>query len=150
MRLRRRRFLHLAAGAVALPAVSRMAWAQAYPTRPITMVVPFAAGGPTDVVARIVGERMGSSLGQGVVVENVTGADGVIGVGRVARAQPDGYTLSVGQLGSHVLNGAVYSLPYDLLKDFEPISLLSSNPYILITKKDVPANNLTELIDWSG
>jgi tripartite-type tricarboxylate transporter receptor subunit TctC len=93
---------------------------------------------------------MGSSLGQGVVVENVTGADGVIGVGRVARAQPDGYTLSVGQLGSHVLNGAVYSLPYDLLKDFEPISLLSSNPYILITKKDVPANNLTELIDWSG
>jgi tripartite-type tricarboxylate transporter receptor subunit TctC len=148
MKLPRRGFLHLAAGAAALPAVSRIASAQAYPSRPITMVVPFAAGGPTDVVARIVGERMGSSLRQTVVIENVTGADGVIGVGRVARARPDGYTLSVGQLGSHVLNGAVYSLPYDLLKDFEPISLLSSNPYILITNRDVPANNLKELIDW--
>jgi tripartite-type tricarboxylate transporter receptor subunit TctC len=125
----RRKLLRLTAGAIVLPAVSRIARAQTNPTRLITMVVPFAAGGPTDVVARIVGERMGSSLGQSVVVENVTGADGVIGVGRVARAQPDGYTLSVGQLGSHVLNGAVYSLPYDLLKDFEPISLLSSNPY---------------------
>jgi len=148
MKIPRRCFLQWAAGAAALPSLSRIAKAQTYPLRPITMVVPFAAGGPTDVVARIVGERMGSSLGQTVVIENVTGADGVIGVGRVARARPDGYTLSVGQLGSHVLNGAVYTLPYDLLRDFEPISLLSSNPYILIANRDVPANNLKELIDW--
>jgi tripartite-type tricarboxylate transporter receptor subunit TctC len=121
---------------------------QPYPSRPITMVVPFAAGGPTDVVARIVSERMGSSLGQTVVIENVAGADGVIGVGRVARARPDGYTIGAGQLGSNVFNGAVYTLPFDLLKDFEPISLLSSNPYILVTKKSVPANSLKELIGW--
>jgi tripartite-type tricarboxylate transporter receptor subunit TctC len=121
---------------------------QPYPSRPITMVVPFAAGGPTDVVVRIVSERMGSSLGHTVVVENVAGADGVIGVGRVARARPDGYTVGAGQLGSNVFNGAVYTLPFDLLKDFEPISLLSSNPYILVTKKSVPASNLKELIGW--
>jgi tripartite-type tricarboxylate transporter receptor subunit TctC len=122
--------------------------AQEYPSRPVTLVVPFAAGGPTDVVARIVGERMTASLGQTVIIENVAGADGLIGLVRVARAQPDGYTLSVGQLGSHVLNGAAYSLTYDLLKDFEPVALLSSNPYLLIAKTKVPANNLNELIGW--
>ena len=92
MKLPRRRILQLAAGAVALPAVSRVAWAQAYPSRPITMVVPFAAGGPTDTIARIMGERMRASLGQTIVIENTTGAAGSIGVGRVARAEPDGYT----------------------------------------------------------
>jgi len=113
------------------------------------MVVPFAAGGPADVVARIIGERMASSLGQAIVIENVSGADGVIGTGRVARAQPDGYTLNLGTLAANVLNGAAYSLSYDLLKDFEPIALLSANPYLLIARKTVPANNLIELTAWT-
>jgi tripartite-type tricarboxylate transporter receptor subunit TctC len=112
------------------------------------MIVPFAAGGPTDTVVRIVSERMSASLGQPVIIENVGGADGTIGVGRAARAAPDGYTLSVGQWGTHVLNGAVYTLPYDVLKDFEPVALLTSNPYILVTKKAAPAQNLNELIAW--
>jgi tripartite-type tricarboxylate transporter receptor subunit TctC len=122
--------------------------AQSFPTRPVTIVVPFAAGGPTDVVARILGERMAISLGQPVIIENVTGADGVLGVGRVVRAQPDGYTVSVGMVGTHVLNGAAYTLPYDLLKDLAPVALISTNPYVLIAKKSVPANNLDELISW--
>jgi tripartite-type tricarboxylate transporter receptor subunit TctC len=122
--------------------------AQVFPSRPVTIVVPFAAGGPTDVVARIVGERMASSLGQPVMIENVTGADGVLGVGRVVRAPPDGYTISIGNLGTHVLNGAAYALPYDLLKDLEPVALISSNPYVLIAKKSVPASNLDELVGW--
>jgi tripartite-type tricarboxylate transporter receptor subunit TctC len=133
----------------ALPATSRFGWAQAYPSRPVTMIVPFAAGGPTDVVARVVAEGMKTSLGQTIIIENVAGADGTLGVGRAARAAPDGYTLSVGQLGTHVLNGAVYSLRYDLVKDFEPISLLSSNPYILVTNKTSPAKDLRELIAWA-
>ena len=112
------------------------------------MNVPFAAGGPTDAVARIVAEGMRPSLGQVVIIENVAGADGTIGVGRVARAVPDGYTLSVGQIGSHVLNGAAYSLQYDLVKDFEPISLLTSNPYILVANKTLPPTNLNELLAW--
>jgi Tripartite tricarboxylate transporter family receptor len=110
--------------------------------------VPFAAGGPTDVVARIIGERMATSLGQPVMIENVTGADGVLGVGRVVRAPPDGYTISIGNLGTHVLNGAAYALPYALLKDLEPVALISSNPYVLIAKKSVPASNLDELVSW--
>jgi tripartite-type tricarboxylate transporter receptor subunit TctC len=122
--------------------------AQEYPSRPITIVVPFAAGGPTDVVARIVGERMATLLGQSIVIENVTGADGVIGTGRVARSRPDGYTLNLGTLGSNVLNGAAYSLSYDLLKDFEPVALLSANPYLLIARKTIPAATLNELIAW--
>ena len=107
MKLHRRRFLRLTMTAGTLPATSSFAWAQAYPSRPITMIVPFAAGGPTDVVSRIVAEGMKATLGQTVFIENVTGADGTIGVGRAARAAPDGYTLSAGQLGTHVLNGAV-------------------------------------------
>jgi tripartite-type tricarboxylate transporter receptor subunit TctC len=122
--------------------------AQNFPTRPVTMVVPFAAGGPTDVVARILGERMTTSLGQPVIIENVTGADGVLGVGRVVRAQPDGYTVSVGMVGTHVLNGAAYALPYDLLKDLAPVALISTNPYVLIGRKSVPAKTLDELIGW--
>lgn len=146
--MKRRTFLRLAASAAIAPAGPFVARAQTYPTRPITLNVPFAAGGPTDAVARIVAERMRVSLGQPVIIEDVAGADGTIGVGRAARAAPDGYMLSVGQLGSHVLNGAAYTLPYDLVKDFEPISLLTSNPYILVTNKASPAKDLKELLAW--
>jgi tripartite-type tricarboxylate transporter receptor subunit TctC len=122
--------------------------AQPYPSRPITIVVPFAAGGPTDVIARTMAQQMRASLGQTVVVENVAGANGNIGVGRVARAAPDGYTLSIGHWSTHVVNGAVYALPYDLLKDFEPISLLATNSYLIVAKNAVPANDLKGLIAW--
>ena len=119
MKLPRRRFLHLTASAVAFPAVSRLAFAQAYPSKPITMIVPFAAGGPTDVIGRILAERMRVALGQTVIIENVTGAGGTIGVGRAVRAAPDGYTISLGQNGSHVITGATYSnLSYNLLDGF--------------------------------
>ena len=149
MHLDRRKFLcAFGAAALATPVRPLLAQTQAYPARPITMVVPFAAGGPTDAVARIVTGRLATSIGQAFVVENVGGAYGVLGVGRVARAPADGYTLLTGQLGSNVLNGAVYKLPFDLLADFEPISLLSSNPYVLVARKDIPAGNLTELIAW--
>src|SRR5277367_1912703 len=124
------------------------AGAQPYPARPITMVVPFAAGGPTDTITRIVAERMRTSLGQTVIIENVTGADGSIGVGRVARAAPDGYTLSIGQWSTHVLNGAAYALPYDLLKDFEPVALLATNPELIVSNTAIPAKDLRELIAW--
>jgi tripartite-type tricarboxylate transporter receptor subunit TctC len=122
--------------------------AQTYPTRPITMVVPFAAGGPTDTITRIVAERMRGSLGQTVIIENVTGADGTIGVGRVARATPDGYTLSIGQWSTHVLNGAAYTLSYDLVKDFEPVALIATNPALIVTNTAVRAKDLKELIAW--
>jgi tripartite-type tricarboxylate transporter receptor subunit TctC len=122
--------------------------AQTYPSRPITMIVPFAAGGPTDRIGRIVAEGMRPSLGQPIVIEDVTGASGTIGVGRAARAAPDGYTLSVGQWATHVLNGAVFTLPYNVLDDFEPIALLTSNPQLVVAKNAVPAENLKELIAW--
>jgi hypothetical protein len=124
----RRRFLHLAAGATALSAVSYVARAQTYPTRPITMIVPLAAGGISVVEGRVVAERMRKSLGQPIIIENVSGAEGSIGVGRVAHARPDGYTIAIGFLGTHVLNGAFYSLQYDVLNDFEPISPLTTTP----------------------
>jgi tripartite-type tricarboxylate transporter receptor subunit TctC len=129
---------------VALP----LAHAQTYPARPITMNVPFAAGGPTDTIARVIAQRMSAALGQSIIIENITGADGTIGVGRAARAAPDGYLLSVGQWSTHVLNGAAYALPYDVLKDFEPVALMSTNPLVIVTYKGVPATNLTELIGW--
>ncbi len=122
--------------------------AQSYPTRSITMVVPFAAGGPTDTVARILGERMGRALGATIIIENVTGAAGSIGVGRVARAAPDGYTLSIGHWSTHVVNGAIYPLSYDLLKDFDPIALLPSNPQLIVARNGIPAKDLKELIAW--
>src|SRR5262245_9768917 len=112
MKFPRRQFLHLAAVGTASPAVSRIARAQSYPTRPMTLVVPYSAGGPTDTIARIIAERMRASLGQVILVENTTGAAGTIGVGRVARAAPDGYTISIGHWGTHVGNGAIYELPY--------------------------------------
>ena len=122
--------------------------AQVYPSRPITMIVPFAAGGPTDRIARIVAEGMRTSLGQPIVIEDVTGASGTIGVGRAVRAAPDGYTLSMGMWATHVLNGAVFTLPYNLLDDLAPIALLTSNPQLIVAGNAVPANNLTELIAW--
>jgi len=138
----------LAFAAATLPALSRTARAENYPTRPITVIVPFAAGGPTDVIARLMGDHMGRSLGQNVVVEDVTGAAGTIGVGRVVRAAPDGYTLSIGHWSTHVVNGAIYALPYDLQRDFAPIALLPANPMMIVTGKGVPAKDLTGLVDW--
>jgi tripartite-type tricarboxylate transporter receptor subunit TctC len=148
MKLPRRNFLYLAAGAVALPAMSRMAWAQAYPTRPITMIVPFAAGGPTDVIGRVVAEGMRASLGQPIIIENVTGAGGSIGVGRVVRAAPDGYTISIGQWGSHVTNGAIYALPYDLLNDLAPLALIATGTPLIVSRNTLPAKDLSGLIAW--
>jgi tripartite-type tricarboxylate transporter receptor subunit TctC len=129
-------------------AVTCAADAQDYPARPVTLVVSFPAGGPADAVARIVVERMRMALGQPVVIENVTGANGSIGAGRVARAAPDGYTLSLGVWNSHVANGAAYALPYDVVGDFEPVGLLASYAQMIVGKKDIPADDLAGLIDW--
>jgi hypothetical protein len=148
MKLPRRQFLHLAAGVAALPVLSRIAMAQAYPTQPITLVAPFPAGGPVDLIARILGEHIRGLLGQPVLVENVAGAAGSIGVGRVARAAPNGYTLIVGQWSTHVANAAIYKLQYDTLADFQPIALLSSNPGLIVGRKNLQANNLNQLIAW--
>jgi len=122
--------------------------AQTYPSRPVTLVVPFAAGGPVDVVARVLSEPMRKSLGQPVIVDYTTGAGGSLGVGRVARAAPDGYTVSLGHWGTHVVNGAVYSLPYDLQKDLEPVAMIGANPMLIVGKAALPAGNLKELIAW--
>jgi len=124
------------------------AGAQGYPTHSIALVVPFSAGGPTDTIARIVAERMGRTLGQTVVVENTTGAGGSIGVGRVVRAAPDGYTLGIGHIGTHVINGAIYPLTYDMLKDLEPVAMIATNPQIVVSKNTVPAKDLKELLAW--
>jgi len=140
--------LRIVAGCVLLWGGIAAAPAQVYPSRPITMVVPFAAGGPVDTVARILSEPLRATLGQSIIVENVTGAAGSIGVGRVARAAPDGYTLSIGHWSTHVVNGAIYPLPYDLLRDLEPIVLLPSNPMIVVSKSAVPAKNLNEFVGW--
>jgi tripartite-type tricarboxylate transporter receptor subunit TctC len=148
MKLPRRQFLHLAAGAAALPALARVAKAQAYPSHPITMIVPFAAGGAADVIARPVAERMRGRIEQPIIIENVGGADGSIGVGRAARARPDGYTLCVGTLGTHVQNAAFYSLSYDVLHGFAPITPLASIPFVLFARKDIPADNLKDLVAW--
>ena len=122
--------------------------AQSYPSRPITLIVPVSAGGPTDALARTLADRMRVSLGQSVIVENVTGAAGNIGVGRVARSAPDGYSIGIGLTSTHVFNGAIYDLPFDLVNDFEPIALVATNPQIIVSKNDVPAKNLRELIAW--
>jgi tripartite-type tricarboxylate transporter receptor subunit TctC len=123
------------------------AQAQNYPTRPITLVVPFPPGGSTDAAARILAERMRAPLGQPVVIENIGGAGGSIGVGRVARATPDGYTFDIGQWDTHV-GSIIYKLDYDLEKDFEPIGLVSNNPQLLVAKNDLPANTVGELVTW--
>ena len=148
MNLPRRRFLHLAAGVAALPAVSRIAWTQSYPSRPITMIVPFPPGGLADVIGRIAAEGMRASLGQSIIIENVGGANGSVGTGRVARTAPDGYTLVLGIWNTHVGNAATYALQYDVVKDFAPIALLADAPLLLVAKKAIPANDLKELIAW--
>ena len=139
----------LAAIAVAvLAAGGTAAAAENYPSRPISVIVPFPAGGPTDALARVLAERMKGSLGQSIVIENVTGAAGTIGVGRVARAAPDGYTVSIGHWQTHVINGATYTLPYDVTKDFEPVSLVADNPIWIVAKAALPPNNFAEFIAW--
>ena len=119
-----------------------------FPSRPITLVVPFSVGGPTDSLARALSDRMSASLNQPVIIENVSGAGGTIGVGRVVHAKPDGYTLSIGNWTSHVINGAVYTLPYDLRQDLVPIALLPANPQLIVSRNTIPAKDLGELIAW--
>jgi tripartite-type tricarboxylate transporter receptor subunit TctC len=138
----------ITAAIVAALAGSTPAVAQTFPSRPITIIVPFAAGGPTDALARILGDKMRQILGQPIVVEDVTGAGGTIGVGRAVHAPPDGYTLSIGHLGTHVINGAIYPLNFDLVKDLEPVATIASNPMMIVSKNDIPARNLSELIAW--
>ena len=138
----------LAASVAALLVVAPEAIAQTYPSRPVTMIVPASAGGPTDAIARVLSERMTANLGGTVLVDNVAGAGGSIGVGKVARSAPDGYTLGIGQWSHYVLNGATYALQYDLLADFAPISLIVTGPLLLVSRKDLPANDLKELIAW--
>src|SRR5947208_11212352 len=124
-----------------------VAHAQSYPSRQLTLVVPFPPGGSTDVAARIMAERMRPSLGQPIIIENIGGAGGSIGVGRVARAAPDGYTIDIGQWDTHV-GSIFYKLDYAPEKDFEPIALVSNNPKLIVAKKDLPANTLAELVAW--
>jgi len=134
--------------ALAVLAAGGNALAENFPSHPITIVVPFSAGGPSDVMARILAERMKVTLGENLLIENVTGAAGSIGVGRAVRSPPDGYTISFGHLGTHVANGAIYKLGYDLVTDLEPVVLLPSNPMIVVSKNAVPAKSLKELIAW--
>ncbi len=148
MSIWRRHFLHLAAGSAAFAALPHAAVAQAFPARPITMVVPVPAGGALDTNARLLAEGMRAALGQPVLIENVTGASGSIGTGKVARATPDGYTIVYGANVTHVLNAAVYTLNYDVVADFEPIALIGNTPWLIATKKDLPANDLRGLIAW--
>jgi tripartite-type tricarboxylate transporter receptor subunit TctC len=124
------------------------AGAQVYPARSLTMVVPFAAGGPNDAIARTLAARMQVSLGQPITIENVDGSAGSIGIGRLARAAPDGYTLGIGYWGTHVANGALYTLDYDVVGDFEPISLLVESPLLIAANKTTQANNLEDLVGW--
>jgi tripartite-type tricarboxylate transporter receptor subunit TctC len=134
----------LAAVAAGVP----QAAAQNYPSRPITLIAPFPAGGPLDVIARIIAEPMRETLGQPVVIENVPGAGGNIGTQRIARAEPDGYTIGIGQWSTHVVNPVTYSLSYDVTKDFEPIALLANTPQLIIARKDFPAKDVKELVAW--
>jgi tripartite-type tricarboxylate transporter receptor subunit TctC len=142
------RKLLFAAACAAVLQTATGATAEVYPSRPIIMVVPLSVGGSTDVIGRIMAAGMQASLGQSVVVENFGGAGGTIGVGRIARAAPDGYTILIGQWGTNVANGAIYPLQYDLLKDFEPVALIASQPFLIVARKSMPANNLKELIAW--
>src|SRR2546430_10249354 len=139
---------NLVLAVLATLALSSASSAQNFPSRPITIVVPFSAGGPSDAMARILAERMKVTLGEAVLIENVTGAGGSIGVGRALRSPPDGYTISFGHLGTHVANGAIYKLGYDLVADLEPVALLPSNPMIIVSKNAVPATSLKELLAW--
>jgi tripartite-type tricarboxylate transporter receptor subunit TctC len=149
MKFPRRRFLHLAAGAAALPAMPRSASAQAYPTHPLTMIVPFAPGGPSDVAARVVGEHMSRTLGQQVVIENVVGAGGTIGSIRAMRANPDGYTIEMGHMGTHAVSVSLYpNLAYRPDADFEPIGVVVEQPLLIAARKDFPAKDIKEFISY--
>jgi tripartite-type tricarboxylate transporter receptor subunit TctC len=150
MKLPRRKFLPLVAGAAALPVLSRMGWAQAYPTRPVTIIVPFAPGGGTDFAARLVGEHMSRTFGQRFVVENYAGAGGTTGSIRAMRATPDGYTLEMGHIGTHAISVWFYpNLAYKPDVDFEPIGLAMESPLLIVARKDFPAANLKEFVDYA-
>ena len=138
----------VAAALAAIVAGVACAHAQSYPSRPITMIAPFPAGGPADSIARVIAEPMREALGQPVVIENVPGAGGNLGVGRVARSEPDGYTVGIGQWSTHVVNPVTYALPYNVQTDFEPIALLTTTPQLIIARKDFPAKDLKEAIAW--
>ncbi len=145
--LRRTALASLAAGVASVAA--RPTRAQAYPSRPISMIVPFAAGGPTDLMARMFGERMGKELGQQFIIDNVTGAAGSIAVGKAARATPDGYTIQIGHVGTNVANGILYkNLNYDLLTDLVPIARLPQNPMLVVTSNQVEAKTLKDVVAW--
>jgi tripartite-type tricarboxylate transporter receptor subunit TctC len=144
----RRDLLRLAASTAACSIFAKEGIALEYPTRPITLVVPYAAGGSADTLPRIIADRMRTVLAKPVIIENITGAAGNIGTGRVARAQPDGYTFGLGTWSTHVANGAVYPLPYDVQNDFKPIALIAFSPLMIATRRDVPANDLRQLIAW--
>jgi tripartite-type tricarboxylate transporter receptor subunit TctC len=148
MKFQRRKFLQAAAGVAALPALSRFAAAETYPSRPITVVCPFAAGGATDILARVLSDPMGKALGQTIVVEDLAGAAGAIGVAKVAHSLADGYTLSIGTLTTHVLIGGLYKLDFDLLGDLTPIAELAYEPLLICVKNALPVKNLKELISW--
>jgi tripartite-type tricarboxylate transporter receptor subunit TctC len=143
-----RRIILALLATVALPGLAGSAMAQVYPSRPITMIVPYSAGGPTDTIARIVGERMARSLGQPVIVEDLPGAAGTIAAARVARADPDGYTISVATWSSYVVSPVVYQLQYDVLRDFAPVALLTKTPLLIVAKKAMPANDLQGMVAW--
>ena len=133
---------------VALLTFGGDAVADNFPSHPITVVVPFSAGGPSDAMMRILAERMRTTLGETILIENVTGAGGSLGVGRVVRSAPDGYTVGFGHLGTNVANGAIYKLGYDLVTDLEPVVLLPSNPMVIVSNNAVPAKSLKELLEW--
>jgi tripartite-type tricarboxylate transporter receptor subunit TctC len=147
MQISRRRTLQLAAAA-AMTGASRLAIADSFPSRPVTLIVPFPAGGPTDTLARLIAGPMQSVLGQSVVIVNVNGAGGIVGMERVARAAPDGYTLIVGHWATHVVLGATKKLPFDVVRDFAPVAMLADTPMWLVARKNFPAKNLKELIVW--
>jgi len=134
--------------AFCLAALGAAATAQPYPNHPITMIVPASAGGPTDNIGRVLAQRMSVTLGQNVIIENVSGASGTIGTTRVERAAPDGYTIGLGGWNHYVVNGAIYTLPYDMLANFEPVALLVNGPLLVVSRKTVPADNLKDFVAW--
>jgi len=143
-------FLHLSAGAAVFLAMSGMAGAQSYPTRPMTMIVPFAAGGPQDVLGRIVAQRVSEILGQQIVVENIGGAGGTTGSKRVADAQPDGYNILIGTVGTHAQSQTLYKKPlYNAASDFEPVGLVTDQAMVLITRQDFPADDIKEFTAYA-
>ncbi len=140
--------IHALLASLAILASAAGASAEEFPSRPVTMLVPFAAGGPTDTIARVIADRMGKSLGQAVVIENLTGAGGTIAAGRVARAAADGYTLDLATWSTHVVTPVIYKLQYDVFRDFDPVIWLTQTPLLLVSRKDIPAGDLKELVAW--